>query len=322
MCECKTWEVTVSSLQHRFSEVDGVHLHWAQLGEPGEHPPLVLLHGLTDSHLTWYESAPELARDRLVLMPDLPGCGLSSRPDASYELSWHADVIAHWLEQLGLTSVDVVGHSFGGGVAQMLLLACPERIRRVVLVAAGGLGREVGFWLKLATFPHFVERYGQPFMAFGTRRALCSLYDERSQPQLDELLAMNARRGTARAFSRTVRDVINFQGQTRQFLQRAHEVRAFPPIAVLWGEQDSLIPIAHGRRFVLHMRGAVFRSFAGCGHYLHRDRPDEFVRVVRVFLDSPTAAQVTLEPRPEPKAAVPTRLRRALHSVVRRRVRS
>jgi pimeloyl-ACP methyl ester carboxylesterase len=251
-------------------------------------------------------------------MPDLPGCGLSSRPDASYELSWHAKVIAHWLEQLGLTSVDVVGHSFGGGVAQMLLLACPERIRRVVLAASGGLGREVGFWLKLATFPHFVEHYGQPFMAFGTRRALRSQYNEQSQPQLDALLAMNARRGTARAFSRTVRDVINFQGQTRQFLQRAHEVRAFPPIAVLWGERDTLIPIEHGRRFVEHMSGAVFTSFAGCGHYLHRDRPAEFVRVVRAFLDSPTAARVTLRPMPEIKAALPARLRRAWGAVVRR----
>lgn len=310
--------VFASSLRHRFSDVDGVHLHWAELGEPTERPPLVLLHGLTDSHLTWYESAPELARDRLVLMPDLPGCGLSSRPDASYALSWHAAVVAHWLEQLGLTSVDVVGHSFGGGVAQMLLLACPERIRRVVLVASGGLGREVGFWLKLATFPHFVERYGQPFMAFGTRRALSRQYDEQSQPQLDELLAMNARRGTARAFSRTVRDVINFNGQTRQFLQRAHEVRAFPPIAVLWGEQDRLIPIEHGRRFVERMNGAVFRPFAGCGHYLHRDRPAEFVRVVRTFLDSLVAAQVTLRPMPEVRAALPARLRRALRTVVRR----
>jgi pimeloyl-ACP methyl ester carboxylesterase len=285
------------------------------------HPPLVLLHGLTDSHLTWHESAPDFARDRLVLMPDLPGCGLSSRPDASYELSWHANVIAHWLEQLDLASVDVVGHSFGGGVAQMLLLACPERIRRVVLVAAGGLGREVGFWLKLATFPHFVERYGQPFMAFGTRRALRRLYDERSQAQLDELSVMNATRGTARAFSRTVRDVINFQGQTRQFLQRAHEVSAFPPIAVLWGERDALIPIAHGRRFVEHMSGAVFESFAGCGHYLHRDRPADFVRVVRAFLDAPTAAQVTLREMPDAKAALPLRLRRALHTAMRRRVR-
>jgi hypothetical protein len=208
-------------------------------------------------------------------------------------------VIAHWLEQLGLTSVDVVGHSFGGGVAQMLLLECPERIRRLVLAASGGLGRDVGFWLKFATFPHFVEHYGQPFMAFGTRRAMGHLRDAAATRDVEALSAMNAERGTARAFSRTVRDVINFRGQTRHFLQHAREVGVLPPIAVLWGERDALIPIAHGRRFVEHVNGAVFHAFPACGHYLHQERPAEFVSAVRAFLDAPHAQAVTLRDVPD-----------------------
>jgi pimeloyl-ACP methyl ester carboxylesterase len=289
----------LSAFRHSYRHVEGVHLHWAELGESSAHPPLVLIHGLTDSHLSWRKVAEEFARDRRVLMPDLPGCGLSSRPNASYELEWHARVIAHWLEQLGLTSLDVVGHSFGGGVAQMLLLECPERIRRMVLAASGGLGRRVGFWLKFATFPHFVEHYGQPFMAFGTRRAMGHLQDTSPAQDIEALSTMNAKRGTARAFSRTVRDVINFRGQTRHFLQRAHEVRVFPPIAVLWGERDPIIPIAHGRRFVERVNGAVFQTFPDCGHYLHQERPAEFVSAVRTFLDAPHAQAVTLRDIPD-----------------------
>lgn len=56
---------------------------------------------------------------------------LSGRPDASYELRWYAHVMARWLDTLKLSTVDVVGHSFGGGVAQTMLLECPERIRRL-----------------------------------------------------------------------------------------------------------------------------------------------------------------------------------------------
>jgi pimeloyl-ACP methyl ester carboxylesterase len=282
-----------TAFRHRFAQVDGVDLHWAELGEQSGRTPLLLIHGIADSHLTWYKVAGGLARDRRVLMPDLPGYGLSGRPNASYELRWHAQIIAHWIAQLGLSSVDVVGHSFGGGVAQMLLLACPERIRRVVLVASGGLGQEVGFWLKFATFPHFVEHYGQPFMAFGTRRTLGHLIDKQGVAALS---VMNAERGTARAFARTVRDVINFRGQTRHFLQRAHEVTELPPIAVLWGERDTLIPIAHGRKFVELVSGAVFKSFADCGHYLHQERPAEVVNEVREFLDAPNATSVILRP--------------------------
>lgn len=280
--------------RHLFAVVDGVELHWAELGEVGGKTPTVLIHGMTDSHLTWRKVGAKLARDRLVLMPDLPGCGLSGRPDASYQLEWQAQLIADWIAQLGLSSVDVVGHSFGGGVSQMLLLSCPERIRRMVLVASGGLGREVGFWLKFATFPHFVERYGQPFMAFGTRRAMGHALDSASKEDVKALEAMNAKRGTARAFSRTVRDVINFRGQTRHFLQRAREVKVFPPIAVFWGERDTLIPMSHGKDLVEHLRGAVFKAFPDCGHYVHHDRPLEFTYALEEFLDADDATAVTL----------------------------
>jgi pimeloyl-ACP methyl ester carboxylesterase len=285
-------------MRHRFATVDGVELHWAELGRPGAHAPLVLLHGMADSHLTWRKVAEPLARDRLVLMPDLPGFGLSGRPDASYTLEWHSRIMARWLEHLELSSVDVVGHSFGGGVAQMLLLVCPERLRRMVLVASGGLGREVGFWLKFAAFPFFVERFGQPFMGFGTRRAMERLHAKKGDPDIKTLSEMNAERGTARAFSRTVRDVINFRGQTRHFLHRARELDRLPPIAVLWGACDELIPSAHGLALVERLDGVVFETFADCGHYVHHERPQEFTTAVRGFLDAPLAHSVTLRASP------------------------
>ena len=126
--------------------VDGIRLHWAECGVTTDRIPLVLLHGLNDSHLTWKRIAPLLADNRRVLMPDAPGSGLSERPDASYRLEWHAHVIARWLEGLGLSEVDIVGHSFGGGVGQMMLLEPKLTIRRLGLVASGGLGPRVAFW--------------------------------------------------------------------------------------------------------------------------------------------------------------------------------
>jgi pimeloyl-ACP methyl ester carboxylesterase len=286
--------VAEAELRHAYDDVDGVSLHWAELGVASDHAPIVLLHGLMDSHLSWRAPARELARDRLVLMPDLPGCGLSARPDASYTLEWHAHMIARWLERRELRKVDVVGHSFGGGVAQMLLLECPERIRRLVLVAAGGLGRGVIFWLKLGTVPYFVEHWGQPYMAFGTRRALPTAHGEEGELDARALSVMNSARGSARAFSRTVRDVINFRGQRRRFDQRVHELGSLPPIAVLWGERDRIIPIAHGRAFTEHMIGARFTSFPDCGHHLHQEDPAGFVSAVREFLDDPSALPVLL----------------------------
>ena len=153
-------------------EVQGVHMHWA---ERGEGRPLVLLHGLSDSHRTWRRVAPALAAHRRVLMLDLPGHGLSDRPDASYDLDWNAKLVAAWFDLLGLDDVEVVGHSYGGGVAQQLLLHRTGQVRRLGLVSSGGLGRYVPLGMRLMSLP-VLEKLAQPFMHLGTRIALATSF--------------------------------------------------------------------------------------------------------------------------------------------------
>jgi pimeloyl-ACP methyl ester carboxylesterase len=227
-------------------DVEGSRLHWVELGGSTAKPPVVLLHGLNDSHLTWRKIAPRLARDRRVLVPDLPGHGLSGRPDASYKLHWYAHVMARWFDALALDRADVIGHSFGGGVALVMLLE-PERIRRLVLVSSGGLGREIAVAFRLASIPHVVERFGQPFMGVGTRLALKATSHGVSEGEIAQLAAMNAQSGSARAFARTVRDIIDWRGQRHNFFKRANELGALPAIAAFWGERDRIIPSSHAR---------------------------------------------------------------------------
>ncbi|MCC6524943.1 MAG: alpha/beta fold hydrolase, partial [Polyangiaceae bacterium] len=225
------------------ARIHDVDLHWTEVGQGR---PLVLLHGLTDSHLTWSRVSPQFAATHRVLAPDLAGHGLSGRPDASYALAWHAEVMGAWLDALGLDDIDLVGHSFGGGVAQWLVLTHAARIRRLGLVAAGGLGREVSLALRLCSLPGVVERLGQPFMRLGTRLGIAAAGCGYEPEELDTLSWMNDRPGSARALARTVRDVIDLGGQHRHFLDRAGEIEALPPIAVFWGDRDPVIPIEHG----------------------------------------------------------------------------
>ena len=58
---------------------------------------------------------------------------------------------------------------------------------------------------------------------------------------------MNARRGSARTFARTVRDVIGWHGQRRTLFQSVTRLRSLPPIAVFWGDRDPVIPFAHAK---------------------------------------------------------------------------
>jgi pimeloyl-ACP methyl ester carboxylesterase len=278
----------MDSGRHHSADVDGCHMHWVELGSPTDKPPMVLLHGLNDCHLSWRSVASALARDRLVLVLDLPGHGLSARPDATYELRWYAHAVARWLETLSLDTIDVVGHSFGGGVALVMLLECPERIRRLVLVSSGGLGREVSMAFRLATIPGVVERFGQPFMGPGTRLALMATCDALTKDDIEQLSTMNSQKGSARAFGRTVRDVIDWRGQRHTFFKRASELARLPSLAVLWGRRDAIIPVSHAQALVDCLEGVRLKVFDDCGHYPHRERPDEFVDTLRDFVDDPT----------------------------------
>ncbi len=304
-----------ASMQHgtgSIARIAGLDLHWAEIGEG---PPIVLLHGLTDSHRTWGKIAPTLARTRRVLMPDLAGHGLSSRPDASYSLEWHAEVIGQWLDALGLDQIDLVGHSFGGGVAQWILLTRRARIRRLGLVAAGGLGREVSTALRLAALPLVVEHFGQPFMRSGTRIALRAVGGCYDATEIEELAWLNSRAGSARALARTVRDVIGWNGQYRHFLYRAHEIGGLPPTALYWGDRDRVIPLRHATDTTEYLDHVTVTRFADCGHFPHRERPQEFAHALESFIDQASCESAVMRLGTLRRGARPSLWRRAWQRV-------
>jgi len=279
--------------------VEGVELHWTARGTGST---IVVLHGLSDSERTWWPVMAALGRHHRVLGLDLPGCGLSARPDASYSLDWHARLVAAWLDRIGVTSCDVVGHSFGGGLAMWLLLYRADAIRRLALVAPGGLGQEVAIELRLAALPLVVERGGQPWMGAVTRLMMCLNGRSLSANERRRARRVNSTAGTARAFARTVRDVIDWRGQTRHFLDRARDVQALPAMALFWGENDRIIPIRHGEALCSVLENCTLERFRDAGHFLHWERPRELSDSLLRFLDAQSLPPARLRAS-EPAAA-------------------
>jgi pimeloyl-ACP methyl ester carboxylesterase len=298
-----------------FADVGGVEIHWVEVGRGR---PLVLLHGLTDSHRTWRRVAPALALGSRVLMPDLPGHGLSGRPDAPYDLAWYAGVMGAWMDALGLDELDLVGHSFGGGVAQYLLLEHRHRVRRLGLVASGGLGAEVGLGLRLLAVPGLLDRFGQPFLGPATRLVMRTL----GSFDADDVAWqgwVNSMPGSARALGRTVRDVVSLRGQRRHFLDHAHAIPDLPPVAVYWGERDPIIPVAHAAGFASMVEGASITRFAACGHFPHRDCAVDLARELGGFLAAPGGGPASLRRAVSVPAAITRRglLARAWSAIAR-----
>jgi len=269
-----------------FLDVHGTTLHWV---ERGHGRPIVLLHGLADSHRTWERLAAAFPESRYrLLLVDLAGHGLSSRPQTGCSLDWHASMVGDWLDAIGVDTFDVVGHSFGGGVAQMLLLRQGARIQRLGLVAPGGLGREVAWGVRFLTLPG-AATVAQPFLGLGTLLSWrLSLPGVRSKAEAEEIAWLNARPGTARTLAMSARDIANLKGQTRHFLDRAADLTCLPPVGLFWGDRDPIIPASHGANAVRVMKHARLTVFRGCGHFPHLEAPRPFQASLTAFLDDPT----------------------------------
>lgn len=289
----------------RVTMVDGTSIAWSEMGPSGgtgSAPPVVLIHGLGDSHRTWRRIAPLLARRFRVIMPDLPGHGLSARPDAPYTLEWYARVMASFFDALELERVHLVGHSFGGGIAQWLLLEDARRIERLVLVAPGGLGRGVSVGLRLASFPVVAPIMAPHLMGLGTRVMLRTGSVELAGSEAEEIARsawMNAAPGSARAFCRTVSGCIDLFGQTVQAWDHLHEVRELPPIKIVWGALDRIVPVQHGVAASTRFEGATFVRYEQSGHFPHLEESKRFGDEVTRFLD-PTFARQRARVRPLP----------------------
>lgn len=273
-------------------------------GEMGAGAPLVLLHGILDSHRAWRRVAPLLAERFRVLMPDLPGHGYSGRPDAPYTLPWYSKVVAAWMEAIGIDTAHFCGHSFGGGIAQWMVLEQRSRIDRLALVSPGGLGRGVAPGMRFATFPllgplltPLVLRVALPVFL----RVSPQTFGHMEPEEQERFVAMTRLPDSDRAFEHTVGGVINFFGQYMQTIQRIGEVEKMPPVALFWGEKDPIIPVRHGRNTLTKSEGVTLTTYEGCGHFPHLDAPDVFAHDLMKFLLDPNRTAARFHPATQKK---------------------
>jgi pimeloyl-ACP methyl ester carboxylesterase len=285
-------------------ERDGLHeivLHGHRVfyRSAGSGPVLVLVHGITSTSATWANVLPYLAERFTVIAPDLLGHGESAKPRGDYSLGAYASGIRDLLIALGYERATFVGHSLGGGIAMQLSYQFPEHCERLVLVASGGLGREITPLLRAASLPG--AELVLPLLAderlMGAGRAVGRLLGRvglRVHTDLGEVLRGHASLadGEARAaFLHTLRTIVDPLGQRVDASDRLYLAEAIPFLLV-WGERDPIIPLAHARATHELVPGSRLEIFPGAGHFPHLDDPLRFVRVLLDFIDTSEPAQV------------------------------
>ena len=125
-----------------FVHLSGYRMAYRQWGSRDQLDAIVLVHGITSSSLSWIRVAPRLAGHARVIAVDLKGHGDSDRPESGYRLADQAREVAGLVRSLGLRSVRLMGHSWGGAISAVLASETDLPLSRVVLedpaVAVGG----------------------------------------------------------------------------------------------------------------------------------------------------------------------------------------
>lgn len=241
---------------------------------------IVFLHGYSESLLSWRGPFDQLARLYTVVALDLPGFGLSDKPDGPWDLARQTARLTAFLDEQIAGPVVLVGHSMGGELATSVALRRPGRVVALVLVAPAGFGLSE----RLDSMaPGTIGLIGWAG-AFATAGVL-PVHDPEWLAEPAERAGYTPATDPAyrRVLKRTLRE-FDFAGLHDSF------ALVKPPTLLIWGRLDPTIPFAIGESIAVRL---PCRRFVPLDATLHRPQltdPDTVSTLLLDFLRDPRCA--------------------------------
>jgi pimeloyl-ACP methyl ester carboxylesterase len=236
----------------------------------GSGSPVVFLHGA--GGLMWDEFLETLATRHTVYAPEHPGT-TEGDPDSISHLDNLWDLVLYYYElfdALGLRSVPIIGHSFGGMMAAELAASNPERVSKLVLMCPIGLWRDdvpIPNWMIITPatdMPKYLVHDPEGPLAqqmFGA-------------PDADMQIRMIWSMACTGKFVWPIPD--------KGLKKRIHRIQA--PTLVLWGKHDRLVPPAYAQEFANRIPGAKVEMLDQTGHLFMAEQPARTAGLIEDFL--------------------------------------
>lgn len=250
----------------------------------GSGDPLVLIAGLGYDMWMWRKMIPGLAEHFQVIAFDNRGVGQTDKPAGPYTARLLADDTAGLIKALGFQSVNVLGHSMGGFVAQALALDYPELLDKLILSATN---------------------FGGPRHVPVTPQAMAVLTDVSGDPleRLKRGILISCTPGFGEAHPEIVQEWLDYrvanplqpapyQAQLAIGLGLVSEEACFEhklpqvqtPTLILFGEHDQVVPPANAALLDAALPNSTVKILPNAGHFLSLDATDAAVEAVVEFL--------------------------------------
>ncbi|KQU89238.1 alpha/beta hydrolase [Mesorhizobium sp. Root695] len=276
-----------ASFETREVKTDGVTIH-VRVGGSG--PAVLMLHGYGETGDMWEPLAVEMAKDHMVIVPDLRGMGLSSHPETGYDKKTQAADMEAVLRSLNIQSIDLVTHDIGNMVGFAFAAQHRDQVSKFVLIDAPVPG--VGPWEEILKNPllwHF--RFGGPDMerlVAGRERIYLdrfwnefsadpSHFDEASREHYAALYALpGAMHSGFAQFAAFDQDALD----NKAFLETSGKLKM--PLLAVGGEKSFGTQMATVMRFAAD--NVTESVIPGSGHWIMEENPAATVKVVTDFL--------------------------------------
>jgi pimeloyl-ACP methyl ester carboxylesterase len=262
--------------------------------ERGSGTPLVFVHGAAVNGDLWRRVAPELAGTHRTIVPDLPlgGHTIPLRARADLSLFGAADLLASFLDALGLTDVTLVANDTGGAISQALVGRRPERIGRLVLTSCDAFEnyppKAVAYLKPTSRIPPALWLLTQSMRLRPLQRLPIAYgwatHDPIEPRIMDSYLGhLRTSPGVRRDFAALLR-----AADRREMLQASEAVASFGgPALVVWAADDRFFPRGHGRRLAELLPRGRFELVERSRTFIPEDQPGRLVELLREFLAQP-----------------------------------
>lgn len=254
----------------------------------GSGPALVLLHSGAWSGIEFRQMTDLLDDEYTVYTVDMPGFGLSDKPQVTYSLEYLTRQMHGFIEQFPEKHFHLIGASIGGSVAVQLAASYPERVKSLTLIDPFGFDQDINNTAIIAQVPVLAELVFYPnrlTFDYILDHGLLST-DSVTSDYRDDLFSMSQLPKAGRAKLSVLRSTITFRGVHPDVVNamKNSALEVHQPTLVLWGENDTYAPVHQHEKVQEYIPQAQYQSLATAGHFAHMETPDDISKYIKNFL--------------------------------------